>query len=380
MKIALVDDYLNKYGGAAQVLAAIHEVYPEAPIYAIFSNVNRGKDKFLDAKFGKAKIIESWFAKIPFHENLISPLRFLIPLIWSSFNFSDYDLVISSASWAITKGFAKDKTKEICYCHTPPRYLYGYETSRNMQKHWHIRFYATVVNHFMRQYDFRRAQKVTWFIANSHEVQRRIKKFYCRDSVVIHPPVEINEKIKLRAKKEDFFLTGGRLEAPKNFELIIRAVNKLKANLKVYGRGPREEYLRKIAGQTVEFLGPISDLERQEQMSRAKAFIVAATDEDFGITPVEAMAAGCPVIAFRGGGYLESVVEGKTGEFFPPSSADWRTSAGHSDQATVEALVSKLQNFRTSKYRPEDCRRQAEKFSKERFVREIKAFVKSKTS
>ncbi|MFC1727649.1 glycosyltransferase [Patescibacteria group bacterium] len=376
MKIALVDDYLNKYGGAAQVLAAIHEIFPEAPIYTSFSNVGKGKDKLLDQKFKNAEITESWLAKIPGHEKLISPLRFLLPLVWGSFDFSNYDLVISSASWAVTKGFARGNTREICYCHTPPRYLYGYETSRNWRKHWYIRAYASLVNHFMRIYDYQQAQKVTKFIANSQVVRKRIKKFYRRKAAVIYPPVEINEKIKLVQKKENYFLTGGRLERAKNFDLIIKACNQLKLPLKIYGFGVQREALEKIAGPTIEFLGRVSDHQKQKLLAKARAFIVAAIDEDFGITPVEAMAHGCPVIAYRGGGYLESVIEGKTGEFFDPPK-------GRAGKPTVKALVSKLQSFppkgragKVSEFKPEDCRKQAKKFSKERFKKEILVFVK----
>jgi len=358
MKIAIVDDYLRP-GGAVQVVAVLHEMFPEAPIYTIFSEAD--KNKLLKEKFKNAKIIESWFSKLPFREKLISPLRFLLPLIWRSFDFSDFELVISSASWAITKGFARGKTKEICYCHTPPRYLYGYETSREWKKHWYIRFYALIVNHFMRLYDYNQAQKVTYFIANSRETQSRIKKFYRRESVVVHPPVVL-PKVK-SGTADNYFLTGGRLELPKNFALVIKAFNQLKLPLKIYGAGPQESYLCSIAGSTVEFLGQVSEEKKFTLMAKAKAFVVAATDEDFGITPVEAMAAGRPVVAFRGGGYLETVVEGKTGEFFT--------------EPTVEALVAKLKNFAASKYKPEDCRKQAEKFSKKRFVSQFEGLVKS---
>jgi glycosyltransferase involved in cell wall biosynthesis len=361
MKVAIIDDYL-KMGGAALVVAALHEIFPEAPIYTIFSQVD--KDPLLTEKFKGARIIESWFARLPWSDKLISPLRFLIPLIWGSFDFSQYDLVISSASWAITKGFARGKTKEICYCHTPPRYLYGYETSRNWQKRWYIRLYASVVGHFMRLYDYQRARKVTWFVANSKEVQARIKKFYQRESVVINPPVEISKVSPFdfaQGKRGNYYLTGGRLEMPKNFDLVIKAINKLKLPLKVYGSGFQEEYLRSMAGPTVEFVGAVGNKEKSRLMAEAKAFIVAATDEDFGITPVEAMAMGTPVIAFHGGGYLETVVEGKTGEFF--------------DEPTVESLVKTLKSFNPKKYNPEDCRRQARKFSKERFIKEVKKFV-----
>jgi glycosyltransferase involved in cell wall biosynthesis len=360
MKIALVHDYLKEYGGAERVLMAFHEIWPQAPIYTIFWK----KDSPAGRAFAGAKIVQSWFGYLPFCDRLISPLRFLIPLIWKNFDFSKYDLVISSASWAITKGFAGGKTKEICYCHTPPRYLYGYETSKNWQKNPLIKIYAAVVNFFMRQYDFRQAQKVTIFVANSREVQKRIAKFYRRESVVINPPVEIkirNSKFEIR----NYYLTGGRLERAKNFDLIIRAFNKLDWPLRVYGRGSQEKYLRQIAGKNIEFLGWISEEEKWRLLAECKAFVCAATDEDFGITPVEAQAAGRPVIAFRGGGYLETVLEGKTGIFF--------------DKLTVKDLVSALRRYEDTYYhiiKPEDCRRQAKKFSKEEFKKKMLELVR----
>jgi len=367
MKIALVHDYLKGEGGAEQVLLALHEIYPNAPIYTIFSSIQ--KTSTLAEKFKNATIIESWFGKLPYKERLISPLRFLIPLVWKSFDFSPpaggYDLIISSASWAITKGLGGRKVKEICYCHTPPRYLYGYETSRHWKKHWFIRIYASVVNLPMRQYDFTQAQKVTWFIANSEEVARRIQKFYRRDSVVIYPPVEIKMRgEKSTERKGTYFLTGGRLEMPKNFDLIIRAFELLNLPLKIYGVGPQEEYLRSLSQKGVEFLGLVSDEEKQKLLSGCRAFICAATDEDFGITPLEAQACGRPVVAFRGGGYLETVIEGKTGEFF--------------DKPTPESLASVLKKFKPEKYKAQDCFDQAAKFSKERFKKEIQNFVKKK--
>jgi glycosyltransferase involved in cell wall biosynthesis len=358
MKVALVHDYLKEYGGAERVLQALHEIWPEAPIYTAFWVKNSPAGRV----FAKAKVKESWLAPLIKHKNLYSLLRFLTPLVWKSFNLRKYDLVISSASWAITKGFAQGKTKEICYCHTPPRYLYGYETSRNWQKHWYIRTYALLVNHFMRTYDFRQAQKVSWFIANSQVVKKRIKKFYRREATVIYPPVEINREVKLTSKKENYFLTGGRLERAKNFNLVVKACSQTKLPLKIFGSGTQEESLKKMAGPSVEFLGQVSDEQKQKLLSKAKAFLVAAADEDFGITPVEAMAYGCPVMAYQGGGYLESVVAGKTGEFFA--------------QSTSKALGDKLKSFKTSKYQPKACRKQAEKFSKERFKKEMKEFVK----
>lgn len=358
-KIALVHDYLKEYGGAERVLLVLHEMFPEAPIYTIFSTSGSPAAK----EFKRAKIVQSWFCWIPFCDKLISPLRFLVPFIWGSFNFDEYDLIISSASWAITKGFSNGKNREICYCHTPPRFLYGYETSRNWKAKWWVRVYATIVNHFMRLYDFERSQKVTQFVANSREVQKRIEKFYRRESVVVNPPVDIS-KIKeqnVKNKRGEYFLTGGRLVLQKNFDLIIKACNKSKTNLKIYGTGPEEEKLKSLAGPTIEFIGLADEELKAELFSGCKAFIVAAMDEDFGITPVEAMAFGKPVIAYAGGGYLETIVEGETGTFF--------------EIMDINELSLAMKRIDKMNIKVEDCQRQAEKFSKEKFVNSMNRLI-----
>lgn len=361
MKVALVHDYLIAYGGAERVLEALHEVFPNAPVYVAFTDKKK-LGKFW-SKFRHWKIKNSWFNLIPGKTYLASPLRFLAPLIWQSFNFSKYDLVITSASWYITKGIRKRrKTIEICYCHTPPRFLYGYASSRPWQRYRLIRIYAKIVGHFLRLYDFWAAQKVDWFIANSTEVAARIKKFYRRDATIIHPPVDLNITSKDKAKLGSYFLTGGRFVAYKNFDLVIKACNKLRVPLKIYGEGPMEEDLRQMAGKNVEFMGRVSDDELKRLFADCQAFIAAAADEEFGITLLETMVTGRPVIAFRGGGYLDTMVEGKTGEFF--------------DKPTVGSLAEVLKKFKPEKYKPEDCRKQAQKFSKERFKKEIREFIK----
>lgn len=189
MKVALVHDYIKEYGGAERVLEALSELYPDAPIYTAFYN----RDSIAYKKFRHKKIITSWVQHIPFFSTYLhSPFRFLAPFIWGSFDFSEYDVVITSASWYVTKGIKKgNKPKEICYCHTPPRWLYGYRTSIEFQKYLPVRIYAAIVGHFMRIYDFNAAQKVDYFIANSQEVMERIKKFYRRDAIVIYPPVTL---------------------------------------------------------------------------------------------------------------------------------------------------------------------------------------------
>lgn len=364
MKIALVHDYLKEYGGAERVLEALHEIWPEAPIYTAFWVEDSAVGKALVG----ARIVESKFAPLIRYKNLHSALRFLTPWIWKSFDLADYDLVITSASWYITRGFkVSPKTKVICYCHTPPRWLYGYPTSVEWQRFWPVRVYGQAVAHFLRQYDFQTAQEVDEFVANSKNVAGRIKKFYRREAGVIYPPVEVEKIIKATKglKPKDYYLVVSRVVGAKGIELAIRAARKAGVDLKIVGEAAGLKWLgqdlEKLKGDGVEFLGRVSDEELYRFYGQCRAFLALAEDEDFGMTPVEAMAAGRPVIAFRGGGYLESVVEGKTGEFF--------------DQREVELLAKKLKNFKAAKYKPEDCRKQAKKFSKERFRKEIKELV-----
>jgi hypothetical protein len=190
MKIALVHDYLKEFGGAERVLATLTEMYPDAPIYTAF----RVSGSTADKQFAGKKIIESWLAPLLKIWRLYSPLRFLAPYIWGSFDLSDYDLVVTSCSWYITRGFkVGPKTQVIAYCHTPPRWLYGYETSVGFTKYWPVKIYSKIVGYFMRKYDYKTAQKVNYFIANSENVRRRIQKFYNRESDVIYPPVDVRK-------------------------------------------------------------------------------------------------------------------------------------------------------------------------------------------
>jgi glycosyltransferase involved in cell wall biosynthesis len=342
MKIALIHDYLNEFGGAERVLLALAEIWPEAPIYTAFYRENSETFKRLKNR----KIIASWAQKIPFFATkLYSPFRFLAPLIWSDINrkLQGYDVIISSSSWYITKGFGSN---EFCYCHTPPRWLYGYATSQDLQKYWLVRVYASIVGYFMRHYDFLAAQKVKYFIANSEEVKRRIEKFYRRDSVVIYPPAILPKPQKL--KRLDYYLIVSRPVGGKGIELGLAAAKKCGFKLKIVGGGS------------------VSDEELVKLYSQAKAFLALSKDEDFGITPVEAMACGTPVIAFNGGGYKETVIDGKTGILF--------------NDYSVKGLIGAIKKFDDSNHRTwrDNCIKQAKKFSKARFKREIREFVEEK--
>ncbi len=360
MKVALVHDYIKEYGGAERVLERLMKIFPEAPIYTAFYK----SDSEAYEKLKDAKIITSWAHNIPFFATkLHSPLRFLAPLIWGSFDFSKYDVVITSASWYVTKGIRKGKnTKEICYCHTPPRWLYGYKTSIEWQRYWPVKVYGMIVGHFMRIYDYNAAQKVDTFIANSEEVKARIKKFYRRDATVIYPPVSLpkvrGQKLEVRS---DYYFVVARIVGGKGLELAVDAAQKLDIKLKIAGvpAGYYTEYksLSKKALKNVEFLGHVSDEELVKLYSEAKAFLALSQDEDFGITPVESMLCGTPVIAYYGGGYKESVIDGKTGIFFKGYPLD--------------SLIEAIKKFEKMKFDSKDCIIQAQKFSAEIFDKKM---------
>lgn len=366
MKVALVHDYIKEYGGAERVLEVLTEIFPDAPIYTAFCKKNSPAFEHFKDK----QIITSWVQYLPFFsDKLYSPLRFLIPLIWGGFNLAKYDLIISSASWYVSKGFKKkgDTFTEICYCHTPPRWLYGYTTSVNFQKYWPVRVYALIVGHFLRLYDFKQAQKVDYFIANSKEVQARIKKFYRRDSTVIYPPVSL-PKVQ-NVKKGDYYFIVSRIVGAKGLDLAVEAALKAGFKLKIAGSPAgyyfeHDKLVKKAAGK-VEFLGQVTDEELAKLYQGAKGFLALSKDEDFGITPVESQLCGTPVIAYNGGGYKETVIDGKTGILF--------------NNYSVEGLVSAIKKFEGLKFNSKDCIENAQKFSKERFKKEIKEFISKLT-
>ncbi|HVZ58598.1 MAG TPA: glycosyltransferase [Patescibacteria group bacterium] len=369
MKVALVHDYIKEYGGAERVLEALHEIYPDADVYTtVYLPSYLGPHR---KRFEAWEIHTSFLQYIPGKAKLISPFRLLSPLAFQSFDFSKYDVIITSSTGAyFPNTLTKKKARLFCYCHTPPRYLYGYATAREWKNNLVLRIIGETINHFLRMVDFNSAQQVDQFIANSEEVKARIAKFYRKDAVVIYPPVELNSESKIlnsdSKKSRSYFLTGGRLARAKHVDVIVKACTELKLPLKVFGKafaGYGEE-LRALAGKTVEFVGEVTDEEKLELMAGARAFLFASEDEDFGITPVEAMGQGTPVIAFRSGGVKETVVENKTGLFF--------------DQLTVESLIEQIKVFGRKSFRAEDCRQQAEKFSKKRFNSAIASLVAAK--
>ncbi|MBP7832577.1 MAG: glycosyltransferase [Candidatus Levybacteria bacterium] len=365
MKIALVHDYIKEYGGAERVLEEFIKIYPDADIYtSVYLPEYLGPHK---KRFEKLKIHTSFLQYIPFSAKLISPLRLLAPLAFKSFNLSSYDVILVSQTGAYFPNLVqKGEAKLICYTHTPPRYLYGYMTARDWKSNVFKRVIGNLMNHFLRIVDYHASQNVDQFIANSNEVAGRIKKFYRKEAIVVYPPVQAHEAMPRNANSKRDYLTGGRLAQAKGTDIIIDAFLKNGQTLKVFGKGFagfEEKLLARIKNKktNIEFLGEVSDEEKLKLMEDAKAFVFAAFDEDFGITPVEAMGKGTPVIAFKSGGVLETVIDSKTGLFYEPN--------------TPNELNKAIEKFEKLKINSSDCQKQALKFSPKVFDQKIKEIV-----
>lgn len=365
MKVALVHDYIKEYGGAERVLEAFHALYPDAPIYtSLYYPQFLGPHK---KRFEKMHIKSSWLQYVPFGYKLISPLRLLSPFAFKSLNLSEYDVVIVSQTGAYFPNLVKKgKAKLYSYTHTPPRYLYGYKTARDWRKHKIFALCAEIANHILRIIDFYSSKNVDQFIANSQEVANRIKKFYRQDAVVIYPPVDIPPLKKESKNKKSYYLAGGRLARAKGIDVIVDAFINNEENLKIFGKGfagfsDELKEQSRVAGSRIEFVGEVSDEEKLQLMMNAKAYIFASYDEDFGITPVEAMGMGIPVIAYKSGGVQETVIEGKTGLFYTPNTPE-----------KLNEIIKKLEEI---KILPDDCRKQAQKFDTEHFNTSMKKLI-----
>ncbi len=356
MKIALVHDFLVQDGGAERVLKCLSEMYPEAPIYVWFYDPEK-----VDPYFKTKDVRTSFIQKLPFVKTHYQWYLPLLPAATDSFDFSGYDVVISSSSSFIKGIITPPKTLHICYCHTPPRYLWTdtHEYVRNLRKTSIIKKFLPFYLTKLRMYDALSAQRVDVFVSNSENVARRIKNYYRRDSTVIPPPVEVHEDFMV-ARQGNYFLSGGRLMAYKRFDLIIKAFNMLRLPLIVFGTGRDERELRRMARDNIVFVGRVDDAKRNQLFAECLAFI-NPQEEDFGITPVEAMAHGRPVIAFRSGGNLETVDEHVTGEFF--------------DYQTWEHLAETILRFRRERFNSEIIRQHAKNFSVEQFQVRMRKFV-----
>lgn len=356
MKIALVHDHLAQIGGAERVLKIFHELFPDAPIYTLIYDKKRVGTILADAA-----VRTSFLQRLPFSKRMYQWFLPLMPTATESYDLSSFDIVLSSAS-AFAKGIiTKSTTLHICYCHTPTRYLwtdshdYLSELGAPRPVKWILPYLFTG----LRVWDAHAAMRADRMIANSRTVRERITKYYRRDSTVIFPPVEV-EQFALGEGSGSYYLAGGRLVSYKRFDIVIDAFNRLGIPLKIFGTGPEWKKLHKRAKSNVEFLGGVSDEQRALLYQHCIAYI-HPQEEDFGITPIEAMAAGRPVIAYAAGGALETILDGMTGTFFYDQD--------------YAALIDAILHFDASHYDAPTIRTYALKYSVDRFKKELSDFI-----
>ncbi|MCS7245960.1 MAG: glycosyltransferase [candidate division WOR-3 bacterium] len=359
MKIALLHDWIIDIAGSEVVFKALCEIFKDADIWTIVY------DKRSIEKLGinDRKVFHSLAQYLPFSKKLYRYYFFLYPIIVEQINLSKYDIIISS-SHSYIKGVLKQSHQiHICYCHTPIRYswdlYFQYMESINL----FFRILSAYFLHKIRIWDYISAQRIDYFIANSNFVANRIKKIYNKPAHVIYPPVEI-EKFEVETKKEDFYITIGRMVPYKKIDVIVKAFSKLKdRKLIVIGSGPEMKKIKKLSNKNVEILGYQTQENLKNYLKKAKAFIFMA-EEDFGILPVESQACGTPVIAYRKGGVIETIIENKTGIFF--NSQD--------EESLIDGILrfEKIEN----NFDPYEIRKNAERFSKERFIKEFMEFFR----
>lgn len=357
MKIALIHDHLAQDGGAEKVLQAFQEIWPDAPTYVIVHNPEQANEVFR-GKDIRTSFLQHWPMGVKRYQWYFP----LMPSAVESYDLMDYDVVLSSTASYAKGVITRPDTLHICYCHTPTRYLWSDTHTYVQELHasrllkWFLPFFLTNV----RVWDKAAADRVDQFIANSKLVQGRITKYYKTESTVIYPPVEL-DRFSI-GEPQDYYLAGGRLVPYKRFDLIIDAFKRLGRKLVIYGDGPELRNLQKQASDNVTLVGRVTDEELAKLYQGALAFINPQI-EDFGITMVEAMAAGRPIIAYRAGGAEEIIIEGETGEFF--------------DHQTWEDLADVVVRFKPESYSPEKIRQRAEEFSLTRFKHLMKEYVET---
>lgn len=357
MKLVLAHDYLIQMGGAERVVATMHRRFPEAPIYT--SAVCRST---LWKDFADADIRTTWLQHAPSIEHHTHFKKYLplYPLAFRSFGEVKADCAwISSSTFAKYMRFAPG-TRSVCYIHNPTRFLW--QTDEYLDHEVRHGLLNRIVRSFVpifQKYDKAAAGRMTVLVANSRNVQDRIRRFYERDSIVIPPPVQ-TDRFQLSLEDDGYYLIVSRLLGYKNIDLAVKAFSRSGKRLVILGEGPFRTDLEKMAGSSVQLLGRLSDEEVQHHFARCKAFLFPG-HEDFGITPVEAMACGKPVVALKKGGALETVVEGRSGVFFEDTTAD--------------ALAAAVDRLETIQWNPVEIREHAQQFSEAKFLARMEVLL-----
>ncbi|HEY4507102.1 MAG TPA: glycosyltransferase [Candidatus Paceibacterota bacterium] len=352
MRIALVHDYLNQYGGAERVLEVLCEIFPDAPIYTLLYD-----ERMTGGVFKYREVRTSFLQNFPFARSHHRAFPLLMPLAVEQFDLSYFDVVLSVSASFIKGVITKPNTKHINYCLTPTRFLWddSHRYIDEFRYSWPIKKLVPFFITYLRLWDKEASLRVDKFVGISNFVRERIKKYYNQESDLIYPPVE-SHKYYISDKQDDYFLMVGRLVPYKKFDLAVRTFSAMGKKLKIVGDGPERKHLEKISDSNIEFLGLVSDYKMPEIYAQAQALIFPQ-EEDFGIVPLEAMASGRPVIAYRGGGALETIEEGKTGIFF--------------DDQTEIALAQALGEYYRIDWNPKAIRQHALKFDKEVFKKKI---------
>ena len=357
MKTAIVCSWLNQYGGAERVLEVVHRMYPEAPVYT--SVFHPGA---LPSTYQSWDIRPSFLNRLPgsrTHHRWFLPLY---PFAFEQLDLSEYDLVLSVTSAFAHGVLTSPDTLHICYCLTPARFLWDYAHYAAREELGPLRVFMPLLLYNLRLWDRMAADRVDEFVAISAVVRQRIRKHYRRNAEIIFPPVDVN-RIPLSSEKGDYFLIISRLVPYKRIDLAVRAFTALGLRLWIIGEGRDRHALEAMAGPSVHFLGPLSDEETSRHLAGCRAFVLPG-EEDFAMAPVEAQAAGRPVIAYAAGGALETVIDGTTGVFF--------------DQPTPESLAEAVGRLDHLDFDPDTIRQNALRFDRESFEERFARLVSSR--
>jgi glycosyltransferase involved in cell wall biosynthesis len=355
MKVAIIHDWLTGMRGGEKVLEVFCEIFPDATLYTLVYI----KEK-ISPVINKMKIITSLLQKFPNIEKHYRYYLPIMPFLIEQFDLKEYELIIS-CSHCVAKGIKKNKNQiHICYCLTPMRYIWDMFDIYFKKAKMVTKFGAYIFRPYLQNWDRKSSKRVDYFIADSKNIANKIKNYYKKEATVIYPPVDTDFYQFLNLKREDFFLVVSALVPYKKVDLAINVFNRLKLPLKIIGTGPEEKKLKSMAKENIEFLGWQPDEKLLEYYNKCRALIFPQ-EEDLGIVPLEAQACGTPVIAYKKGGALETIIENETGLFFYPQ--------------TEEALIEKIKEFEKLNFSPQKCRENALKFSKKRFYFEIKEFI-----
>jgi glycosyltransferase involved in cell wall biosynthesis len=358
LKVAIVHDWLNQMGGAEEVLSILKELFPEAPVYTSIYWPEKMPETYCSWD-----IRCSFMDRLPLVKQHHQPFLPLYPIAFESFSFDDYDLVISNKSGFCHGILTAPEVLHICYCLTPTRYLWNYQAYLEREGIGKLtRIPLMPFIHHLRMWDRLAADRVDHFISISKTIKNRVEKYYRRDSEVIYPPVR-TEHLRPSDEHEDYFLIVSRLVPYKRIDLAVQAFNELGLPLVIIGEGRDRVKLENMARPNITFLGRLPTKEVSNYLARCRAFVFPGL-EDFGIAPVEALAAGRPVIAYAGGGALDTITEKLSGAFFHPQ--------------TTEALIDAVRRFEDSQYNSQQIVQEARRFDVSVFKQRFMAFVEEK--